>query len=363
MSNKNYYEILGVDKTASDKDIKKAFKKLAVEYHPDKQQDKSEEEKKVAEDKFKEINEAYAILSDKDKRQQYDKFGTVDGNGMGFDDMEDIMNHMRNTGFGGFNPFGGFSNQQYRIRKGTDCKIKLHCTIEDLYNQVEKKIKYNRNITCPDCNGSGGTTNICTHCGGVGKIVEQYQQGNMLFQSESTCPHCHGTGHIVVNACKTCHGTGVVQKSELVHIPIQPQMIKMGYGIMQGMGNYPNQVEENCVVVPGNLIIVLDVAKDGEYRIADNGFDLVRDISVNVIDCILGCKYRFKLVSGKEVEIDIPSNTIHRNNIRIQKEGLIKPNGERGDLYLVVSQVMPTSLTEDEKNILTELSKTIKFEK
>lgn len=362
MSNKNYYEILGVDKTASDKDIKKAFKKLAVEYHPDKQQNKSEEDKKIAEDKFKEINEAYAVLSDKEKRQQYDRFGSVDGN-MGFGNMEDIINHMRQNGFGGFNPFGPFGGYQQQIIKGGDCKIKLQCTIEELYNQVEKKIKFKRNVSCPDCGGSGGTTHTCKHCNGTGKFVERYQQGNITFQNESTCPHCYGTGKEIVDKCKTCGGKSVIQQSEVVSIPLNAQIIVNGYGVMQGMGHYPDYTTPNSKVIPGDLIVVLELINNGGFQISKNGCDLITEISVNVIDCILGCKHPLTLVNGKEILVNIPANTKHRNQVRIVNEGLPKLNGGRGDLLIIINQEMPTSLTDEQKNTLTELSQTIKFSK
>ena len=366
---KNYYSILDIteeEKALKFEDfepiLKKKYKKKCIQYHPDKQVGKTDEEIAQAEENFKEVNEAYSILSDKDKKQQYDMYGTVDGNGAGFHDMNDIYNFMRQQGFGGFHGFDGFGQrQQQHVIKGGDCKIKLQCTIEELYNQVEKKIKFKRNVSCPDCGGSGGTTHTCKHCNGTGMFVERYQQGNMIFQNQTICPHCHGTGKEIVDKCKTCGGTSVIQQSEVVSIPLNAQIIVNGYGVMQGMGNYPDYTPPNSKVIPGNLIVVLELINNSGFQISNNGCDLITEISVNVIDCILGCKHPLTLVNGKEILVNIPANTKHRNQVRIVNEGLPKLNGGRGDLLIIINQEMPTSLTEEQRNMFNQLKESVKF--
>ena len=366
---KNYYSILDItdeEKALKFEDfepiLKKKYKKKCIQYHPDKQVGKTDEEIAQAEENFKEVNEAYSILSDKDKKQQYDMYGTVDGNGAGFHDMNDIYNFMRQQGFGGFHGFGGFNDfAQQQVVKGNDCKIKLRCTIEDLYNQVEKTIKYKRNIPCTDCNGSGGTSETCPHCGGLGVIRERSQYGNMTIENQSFCQHCNGSGKKIINACKTCGGTGVVQETQVVTIPLTTNILINGYGVVNGGGNYPSNVSLQAKTVPGNLIVVLDLENNSKYKIANNRVDLITEIPVTVIDCILGGKYTLKLVSGKEKIIDIPQNIVNGNIIKIPSEGLPNLNGGRGDLILQIKQIMPQQLTEEQRNMFNQLKESVKF--
>ena len=210
---KDYYKILGVDKSATKDDIKKAYRKLAIQYHPDKQQGKSDKEKKEAEEKFKEIAEANEVLSDDKKRAEYDnpssnfKFEGFGGRG-----FSDFMN-----GFGfdfDFNPFGN-KGQQKRVQKGQSIRFNLGVTLEDIYNGTEKTLKYKRMDKCPTCGGSGKGHNsrveTCTHCGGTGQFFQQ----NGFVQTITTCPHCKGKGTILINPCPTCNGNGIVSCNQI----------------------------------------------------------------------------------------------------------------------------------------------------
>ena len=235
MANKDLYSVLGLQHGASIDEVKKAFKKLAIQYHPDKQQGKSDVEKKQAEDKFKEINEAYSVLSDAKKKQEYDNFGSVGGGGMhmggGFSDMADLIRNMHNSGMMGgfnpfddnddFNPFGGGGRQV--IINGDDIRIKLDCTIEDIYNGATKTIKYSRKVKCHECNGTGSKTNektACPHCHGTGMYTETKRiSAFQVIQNTTTCPYCHGTGQMIKDTYRTCGGTGLEKAKQTINNP------------------------------------------------------------------------------------------------------------------------------------------------
>ena len=231
MPSKNYYEILGVDKQSSDEDIKKAYRKLAMKYHPDRFSGASEAEKKNAENKFKEISEAYSVLSDKNKRQQYDNFGSDFANKSGgFSDfnVNDIFNQFfgEDSSFSDF--FGGSSSRKTNSsQKGENLKITIKATLEEIALGVKKKINLSRNVSCKWCHGTGSldSKNIitCKSCKGSGYTTRVVKTvfGSMTM-SRSVCPDCNGTGKIITNPCKHCNGSGVEYETtnETIHIPI-----------------------------------------------------------------------------------------------------------------------------------------------
>lgn len=229
MAKRDYYEVLGVDKNASEDDIKKAFKKAAMKYHPDRFANASDAEKKEAEEKFKEVNEAYQVLSDSKRKQQYDQFGhaAFEPGGAGFSDFDpnsfdfgDIFSNIfggGSSGFGGFEGFSGFGGSSRRsyVEPGNDLRYNLEITLEEAAKGVEKTIKYKRNGKCEFCNGTGaedGKTKTCPTCNGQGTIRTQQRTILGVMQSQTICPDCHGTGKVPEKKCKHCHGTGTAKE-------------------------------------------------------------------------------------------------------------------------------------------------------
>lgn len=365
--NKDLYDVLGLQHGASEDEIKKAYRKLAVQYHPDKQQGKSDAEKKEAEEKFKEINEAYSILSDPKKKQEYDQFGSVGGNmggmGGGFSDMADFIRNMHASGGfgfgGGFNPFdSGFGQQT--VVNGDDVRIKIECTIEDIYNSTTKTVKYGRKIQCPDCRGTGsknGNKSTCPHCHGTGVISKTTRNGWMTQTIQSVCPHCHGTGKLVSDPCHKCNGTGLVDDKETVTIPI-PIEVRDGIVVcMDGMGNMaPNNMGN-----PGNLYIKFNVVSHPTFTFAENKVDLVCNVDVNILDCITGCTKKITNINGKEITINIPMGAKDKQSIVVRGNGMPIGGGRYADLIVKVNQIMPKSLSHDEIGKISELKTSKNF--
>lgn len=343
---KDYYSILGVDRNASDDEIKKKFRNLSLKWHPDKHANDSEKEKKEAEEKFKEIAEAYGVLSDKEKREKYDRFGTVDGPDMsGFGDFggmsaDDIINifagrHGRG-GFGGFgfDPFGGFGRQQREvIEPGADKVFNMSLSIEDIFNGTSKDLEYDVDIRCGHCNGQGGSgIETCPTCHGSGMVMETQRQGYTIIQSSRPCPNCHGTGKIVKEVCKECHGTGFKKDRRKITVAVPPGASDNQYIKYDGQGNE----SKNPKGQNGNLVIRLVYKFDSsKYAIVDKGFGPVVYERVNIpyYDCILGAEKTLTLPNGKTVKFKVPENTEQDAVIRLAGEGI------NGNDYLVLVNI------------------------
>lgn len=366
MANKDLYSILGLQHGASIDEVKKAFKKLAIQYHPDKQQGKSDAEKKAAEDKFKEINEAYSVLSDPDKKQEYDNFGTIGGNmggmGGGFSDIGDFIRNMHSHG--GFNPFGGFGGgfDEQPIVNGDNVKIKLNCTIEDIYNKATKTIKYTRKVKCTTCNGTGsksGEKTVCPHCQGTGMYTETKRISPFqVVQNTTTCPYCHGTGKIIKDPCRQCNGTGLEETKETIDIPIPIEARTGAIMSIPGMGHMaPNNMGQ-----PGDMLVQFNVMPHSVYQIADNNVDLICKVKVNVFDCITGCEIQVNCINGNKKSLKIPAGTKHKQEFVISGQGMPMGNGRYGNLVVSIDQAMPTSkLGKDDVKKLDELKHSLKF--
>lgn len=348
---RDYYEVLGVSKTASNDEIKKAYRKLAVQLHPDKQHGKSEEEKKKAEEQFKEVAEANEVLSDPQKRAEYDQFGFAGRSGQGFNiNMDDIMEQMMRMH--GFNPFGGHYHQQ-RINKGSDIRIQLVITLEDVFSGVHKTGKYKRKVTCPDCDGKG-TKNVndikmCPHCQGTGVYRETMRQGNMIFQNEMPCPYCNASGKVITNPCSKCHGEGLITTEETIEIDI-PKGIEENMAItFQGMGNMPQGDG-----IPGDLIAVVRIKTHDNFD--KQGATVYAMHNVSVIDCILGTNSTVKGIDGNVYKFKIRQGTMNGEHYRIAGKGLpIINSDKRGDLIVMIKQEMPKALTNEEIELLNKL--------
>lgn len=337
---KDYYKILGVDKNATEDEIKKQYKKLAIQFHPDKFATESEEKRKEAEEKFKDINEAYSVLSDKDKRAQYDN------------PMPEGFPH----GFGfGFNPFGQQGHQQ-RINVGTDIKLNIKVSIEEAYNGILKKLKFKKKVHCPDCNGTGskdGKEKVCPHCGGTGMFREESRNGAMFYIKQYPCPHCGGTGQIVSDPCKKCNGSGLVDEEVIEEIDVPAGVFTNAALTMNGHGNMPKGDG-----VPGNLYIVFIVNDDEYYKMSgNNNGDVMHYEYVPFNEALLGCEREIKLLDGTTKKIKLEENCPDGKSYKFTGKGmplqLFGYNGN-GNLNVIIKYKYPNKLTEEQKNVLKQ---------
>lgn len=348
--NKDYYEILGVDRNVSDEELKRSYKKLALKYHPDRNPNDKE-----AEAKFKQINEAYSVLSDSQKRQQYDTFGTVDD--MGGMDMnpDDIFAQFMkmHRGFG----FGFDDEPQERVFKGRDKVLKVNVTLKEVYNNVTKDITYNVNRKCPKCNGSGsktGKVEECPHCHGTGQIHNRQQFGNMITDNITSCPYCNGLGKVVKNKCPHCNGTGVVESKDTLKITV-PNI----YDVIQQSFKHKGggHACENGLGINGDLRFTFNLVNDNEYEIdTNNVLNIVKKVKVPLIDCLLGCSLSVSHLDGKTYSITLNECTPNGKTYRLQGKGF-KVGRYVGDLYIKIEQIMPNKLTEEQRKILNKLKK------
>lgn len=355
-SKRDYYEILGVEKSASDADIKKAYRKLAKQYHPDVNQ-----EDKSAEAKFKEVNEAYEILSDPQKRGQYDRFGHagVDPNafaggaGQGFGDFDfggigDIFESF----FGG-SGFGRSTKTRNGPQKGADLRYSAEITFEEAAFGVEKEVGVQRLETCATCGGSGakpGTSpTTCQHCGGSGQV--QYKQSTPFgqFVNIKTCDVCHGEGKIIVNPCGTCGGKGKVRKSVKIKLNI-PAGIDDGQTIsLRGEG------EPGSKGGPaGDLFVTVKIRQHAIFK--RQGNDIICEIPITFVQAALGSELEVPTLDGK-VRYTIPEGTQTGSVFRLKNKGIPFLRGSgRGDLYIKVDIDVPKKLNERQKAILKEFA-------
>ena len=348
---KDYYKILGVDKTASQDEIKKAFRKLSVKYHPDRNDGSKE-----AEAKFKEVAEAYEVLGDETKRKEYDnpkstfEFHSSGGPDFGGMNMDDILRHF---GFG--SGFSGNPRAQQQPTRGSNIRIKISLTLEEVLNGCDKKIKIKKYEPCTHCNGSGMTAEsrkrTCKTCGGTGMAFSQH--GFMSMQQ--TCPTCGGSGYVIENPCKHCNGHGVIQNSGSEIAFNIPRGVESGMQIeYAGLGNAaPHGKGTN-----GSLIVVIDILEHPVFE--KQGRDLVCNIDVPAIDAILGCEVEVDTLSGKTIKIKIPQGTHSGQIFRIKGYGLPRYGstiGSPGNMIGVVNITTPKQLNDNERRLLEELKK------
>lgn len=368
MAKKDYYKILGVDKNADEKTIKDAYRKLALRFHPDRYAGKSEAERKKAEDKFKEVAEAYGVLSDKEKRKRYDTYGDenadFDSGFEGFSGMNinDIFEHFRRSSGFGFDIFNDGANFKTETKKGRDIKLIVPVTLEEIYNRESKTITYERFEPCKTCHGSGlgkdGHISTCPTCGGRGSVVNMTRTGFATFQQVTVCPTCGGTGQTVINPCKSCKGTGLERKTVKRKIQIPIGCTDNAYMPLVGGGNYCERASGNI----GNLIIIFKVQEHQNFDIdSNNKFDLVTLKDVPVLDCIVGSEQAVKGIDGKMHRFSINRGTTDGNTYILRGCGLPTPNGGYGDLHVYIRQKMPVNINSEEMNKINELRKSSNF--
>lgn len=348
MASKDLYEVLGLQKGASDDEIKKAFRKLAIQYHPDKNQGNAE-----AEEKFKEINEAYQVLSDPQKKAQYDQFGTTDGSGgfgqggFDFSDMGgfgDIFESFFGGGFG-----GGGGSRRNAPREGSDLEYTLHLSFEEAIFGVEKEISITRTENCETCHGTGakaGTSpKTCSKCGGSGQVRVERRTPLGNFVSASTCDVCGGTGKVVEAPCDTCRGKGRVRKNRKIKVNI-PAGVDTG-NVMPLRGQGDHGVNGGP---PGDLYVKISVAPSKIYT--RKGFDLYIDEHISMAKAALGVDIKVPTIDG-EVKYSIPSGTQSGTLFRLKGKGVQRVNSSaRGDQYVKIIVDIPKALNEKQKEAL-----------
>jgi len=358
---RDYYEVLGVSKQANASEIKKAYRKIAIKYHPDKNQGD-----KQAEDKFKEAAEAYEVLSNADKRAKYDRFGHEAPGGGGFggnySNMEDIFDQFGDI-FGDF--FGGGGGGRTRggraRKKGSNLRIRVKLTLEEVANGVEKKIKVKRQNICSPCQGSGAENGTafseCPSCGGTGRVrqVMNTMLGQMV--SEGTCPTCNGSGKRIQTVCKSCRGEGVVAEEEVLSINI-PAGVEEGMQLsMSGKGNYPPRGGQDGV--SGDLLIVIEETNEGPLK--RDGKNVHYDLFLSFPDAALGTQVEVPTINGK-VRITIEAGTQSGKILRLKGKGIKDLQGYgTGDQLIHINVWTPTELNKEERKQLEKLRSSSNF--
>lgn len=355
MNKRDYYEVLGVSKTATDAEIKSAFRKLAKKYHPDVSKEEN------AAEKFKEVQEAYAVLSDPEKRKKYDQFGhsafqnTGGGAGgfQGFDgfdfgDMGDIFDDI----LGGF----GFSSNSRRSangpRKGNDVLYRMTISFDEAVHGCEKDINLDTVDNCPNCHGEGGfNSKTCPECRGSGTITSEQRTMFGSFLSKTTCPECHGTGNIFEKKCPDCNGKGKIRKNKTITVTV-PAGIDNGNRLrLTGKGEAGENGGRN-----GDLYLEFTVKDHDFYK--RNEDDIYIDLPLTITEAVLGCTKEVPTIYGN-VELTIPSGTQSLDKLRLRGKGIENVNTRRkGDMYAVVKVIMPEKLTKEQKSLFESLANT-----
>ena len=355
---RDYYEVLGVARNANADEIKKAYRKAAIKYHPDKNPGDKE-----AEEKFKEAAEAYDVLSNQDKRARYDQFGHAGmsgaagggfgGGGFGGFSMEDIFSQFGDIFGGHFGGFGGGSRGGARVSRGSDIRVKVKLTLSEIANGTTKKLKINKTIACDKCGGTGAKDSssyaTCSTCNGSGYVtrVENTFFGRM--QTQGVCPSCGGSGKVITAKCDKCSGEGVVRGEEVVEIKI-PAGVGEGMAVtVSGKGNAARQGG-----IAGDLLVMIE--DDHNPELIRDGNDLIHNLNLTVTTCILGGEVEVPTIDGR-AKIKIPAGTHAGKVFRLRGKGLPDVNGYgRGDILIVVDITIPDTLNSKERELVEALS-------
>lgn len=351
MNKRDYYEVLGIDKSASEAEIKSAFRKLAKQYHPDVNKAPD------AEAKFKEIQEAYAVLSDEERRKQYDQFGhaAFDGTGAGgyggFDasgfDFSDIFDSIFGNSFG-----FGQSRSTTRASRGSDKLMRIRLTFEEAVFGCEKTINLDVDSTCPDCNGHGGfNESTCDKCHGSGTVTAEQRTLFGTFMTKTTCPKCGGLGKSYKEKCSTCRGKGTIRQNKNLLVNI-PKGVDNGYRLrMSGKGEAGANGGPN-----GDLYLEFVVDKHKYYT--REGDDIYLEVPVTITEAVLGCKKEIPTLYGN-VKLTIPAGSNTGDKQRIKGKGVDNANSFRkGDMYIIIKVKSPKKLSKIQKELLEELNDT-----
>lgn len=369
---RDYYEILGVNKNATDDELKKAYRKLAKKYHPDANPD----DKAGAEAKFKEVNEAYENLSDPQKRRMYDQFGTTDPQGFGgaggpfggqggyysysssdfgdFGDLGDIFSSFFGGGFGGRN---SSTRRQSGPRKGADLNLGLEITFEQAFLGVEKEVVITRNDTCHTCHGTGakpGTSKTtCNICNGTGQVTQVQNTILGQMQTRRTCSACHGTGEIIKEPCETCHGKGTVRKQPKIKVKIPAGIDDNQTVVLRGEGEPGEKGGPK-----GDLYITVRIKRHSIYT--RKGNNILCEVPITITQATLGAELEIPMVDGTKEKYKIPDGTQTGSKFTIRNKGFKSVNSSSvGDFIFTVTVQTPKRLTKEQRDLLTQLAKTM----
>ena len=357
MAKKDFYEVLGVSKNATEAEIKSAFRKKAKEYHPDNKETGNAE-------KFKEISEAYGVLSDANKRKQYDQFGSAAfENGAG--------------GFGGFNDgFGGFSGFDFedldlgsifetfmggsrgsrtsgpRPSRGADTLVNLDLSFEEAVFGCEKTFEVKLDLICPECNGKGGRNpKKCSKCGGRGRVVKEQRSILGIIQTESVCPDCHGSGEEFESICSKCHGNQTIKTNKSITLKVPSGVDNGDQMRMSGKGNAGANGGAN-----GDIYIEFSVKEHPLYK--RDGKDIYLIVPLTITEAVLGCKKDIPTIYGKE-NVSFAAGTQNNEKIKLKGKGIDdKKTGKLGDMYLITNVIIPTKLDRTQKSLFNDLNET-----
>ena len=357
MEKRDYYEVLGVSKSADATEIKEAYRKLALKYHPDKNPGDKE-----AEEKFKEAAEAYDVLSNEEKRRRYDQFGHAGvggagqggfGGGMSMDDIFSQFGDIFGS-FGGFSGFGGFGGGRSarRVNRGTNLRVKVKMNLQEIATGIEKKIKVKKYVACQHCNGTGAkdgkSYSTCSTCKGSGQVTRVQNTILGAMQTTSTCPTCEGEGKIINEKCTFCNGEGVLMSEEVISINI-PAGVGEGMQLsLNGKGNAARRGGVN-----GDLIVLIEEEEHPE--LVRDGNDLLYNVFIGYPEAVLGETVEIPTIEGK-VKVKIEAGTQPGKILRLRGKGLPDVNGYgKGDLLAKVNVWIPKNLSKDEKKLVEKM--------
>jgi len=366
MAKRDYYDVLGVSRGADADEIKKAYRKMAIKYHPDKNPGDHQ-----AEENFKEAAEAYEVLSNADKKARYDQFGhaanahSANGGGYGGGgmNMEDIFSQFGDI-FGGGSPFDGFfgggrqSGGGRRVQRGSNLRIKVRLTLEEIANGTEKKIKVNKQVACKTCDGTGAkdrsSVQTCKTCGGQGAVRRVTNTILGQMQTTSTCPTCNGEGTTITAKCTVCHGEGVVRDEETISINI-PAGVSEGMQLsMSGKGNAAPRGG-----IPGDLIILIEEIPHETLK--RDGNNVIYDLHINFVDAAIGTTVEVPTIDGK-AKIKIDPGTQGGKILRLKSKGIPEVNSyHRGDQLVHINIWTPKALSREERELLEKLQDSPNF--
>ncbi len=354
MGKRDYYEILEVNKNASQAELKTAYRKKALQYHPDKNPGNP-----AAEEKFKEAAAAYEVLSDENKRARYDKYGHAgvkseaggySGRGMS---VEDIFEHFGDIFGGSFGGFGGFSGGRgRRVNKGSNLRVKVKLNLKDIATGVEKKLKVNKYVVCSSCNGKGAkdgsSYSDCGTCRGTGQVTRISNTFLGQMQTSSTCPSCGGDGKIITQKCTGCYGEGMVKENEVITVNIPAGVGEGMQMTVAGQGNAPRRGGVN-----GDLLVLIEEEKHPE--LIRDGNDLIYNLYLSFPEAALGTTVEIPIIEGK-AKIKIDAGIQPGKILRLRGKGLPDVNGYgKGDLLLNINVWIPKHLSKEEKNTLEKM--------
>lgn len=369
MAKRDYYEVLGVSKTATDDEIKKAYRKIAIKYHPDRNPGNKE-----AEEKFKEAAEAYDVLHDQQKRQQYDQFGFNApgggfGDGGGFSSMDDIFSMFGDIfgghgggGFGGFGGFGGGGGARRKPQyRGADLRMKVSLTLLEVLTGTTKKFKVKKDVACQHCHGTGAEagsgSETCPTCHGSGVVSRTVRTMLGMMQTQSECPTCHGEGTVIKNKCTECGGTGVVKGEEVVEV-------KIPAGVAEGMVvNVPgkgNAGQHNGI--SGDIQVY--ITEEPNDTFVRDGNDVIYNLLLDFPTAVLGGDVEIPTIDGGKVKIKVEPGTQPGKTLRLRGKGLPSVPGYgngTGDLVVNISVYVPKTLSSDEKKAIEKFRESDNF--